>query len=129
MELDSKAIERVCELMNAKTTDQNHEIGFSLNFSIAESKYTLLFGLPDDLVVLMPPQPFTRPNTQFVFRCNSIEIHTKSKAEGYMLCFTDVRDGLTNARLLIAGDENGPTDFRFISIEGSGSKFQFPEQL
>jgi hypothetical protein len=129
MQLTDEAFERVCELMNAMKTDEYHEIGFSLIFRIANDEYRLSFGLPDDLVVLLRPHSNSFPDTQFLFRCNSVEFHSRSSKKSYMLCFTDVRDGLTHPRMLIAGGEDGATHFRLFSIPGNDLEFEFPQQL
>jgi hypothetical protein len=129
MDLTDEAIERVCDLINAMKTDEYHEVGFSLIFRIANDEHRLSFGLPDDLVVLWPPQPHSFPDTQFLFRCNSVEFHSRSSKQSYMLCFTDVRDGLTHPRMLIAGGEDGATHFRLYSIPGNDLEFEFPLQL
>ncbi len=129
MELTDEAFGRVCELMNARKTDEYNVIGFSLIFRIADDEYTLSFGLPDDLVILWPPKPRSMPDTQFLFRCNSVEIHSQSSKKSYMLCFTDVRDGLTHPRMLIAGGEERATHFRLYSIPGNDLEFEFPQQL
>jgi hypothetical protein len=129
VELTDEAFDRVCELMNARKTDEYHEIGFSLFFKIASDEYTMSFGLPDDLVILFGPQRHTGPDTQFVFSCNSLEIHLRSSKKSYMLCFTDVRNDLTYARMLVAGGEAGVTHLRFMSTPGSDLEFEFPQQL
>ena len=130
MELTDAAIERVCELMNAKRTDENHMIGFSLEFCVADTQYSLSF-LPDGLVVLWPSQPHLMPDAQFLFKCNGVEIDPRSTADRYMLCFTDVHDGVRLPRMLIAGETIGVRHFRLYSIPGHGSneEFQFPQQL
>ena len=131
MELTDAAFNRVCELMNAKKTDENHMMGFSLEFCIANVEYLLTFGLPDELVVFWPAKPPSKPDTQFLFKCNGVEIDPGSTTDRYMLCFTDERDGKRITRMLIAGGTTGATQFRFYSIPGneSNEEFQFPQQL
>ena len=131
MELTDAVFNRVCDLMNAKKTDENHMMGFSLEFCVANVEYLLTFGLPDELVVFWQAKPLSTPDTQFLFKCNGVEIDPRSTTDRYMLCFTDEHDGKRIPRMLIAGGTTGDTQFRFYSIPGNRSieEFQFLEQL
>ncbi len=130
VELTDAAINRVCDLMNAIKTNENHVVGFSMEFSVDDEQYTLTF-LPDQLVVLWPAKPHVKPHAQFLFQCNAVEIEPRSTADRYMLCFTDERGRDRIPRLLIAGGTYGVSHFRFYSIPGTGisEEFQFPQQL
>ncbi len=130
MELSDAAFSRLCELLDAKKSDENHMVGFSLAFTVADEKLMLTFLL-DQLVVLWPWISRSAPDAQFLFKCNRVEIDPRSTVDRYMVCFTYESDCIRLPRMLIAGGANRVSHIRLYSIPGTSTteEFQFPDQL
>lgn len=132
MDLTPDTLDRACALMKAIRTSDYHVGGcYSLVFSISAVEFHLTFGLPDDLVLLIPAPTESLPNTQFIFKCNAIAFHPRASPQQYMICFHEVQGLVKTPKLLVAGDIDGVRAFRFYSIPGveTEGELDFPPQL
>jgi hypothetical protein len=132
LDLTPDALDRACKLLNASLVSESHEDStYSIVFKMGAQQYYITFGLPDELVLLMPSHSETSQDIQFTFKCNAISFHPRGTPKWHAICFHETQRLVKTPKLLIACNETGACRLLFYSIPGMevDGELEFPNQL